>query len=148
MSNNGISSVESHLDHENTPLDEASYWALVHSAYEIATAEGFDATQFVDEQFNSYQELTVDSAEVTPAVERLLVRTAEVLGSAVTSTDYLPRVGDYEALKSSLQALPPAERCFCRFAVQTDANLSARLLEDSHFARPTHIDAQLIALLS
>ena len=72
----------------------------------------------------------------------------EVLGNRLSHLDQLHSVDDYKAFKTSLQALTPKQRVYCRIGISSSARSSAQVLPEKENLFAAHIDAQLMAILA
>lgn len=146
MSHNGTSEAYT-PPQEAQELTEDRYYELVECAYEVATAEGFNPTQFVAASLTRHLELAGDSANWVQTQENL-VYTGEVLGCALTTTDYLETVDRYEQVKADLKGMSPAARSFSRLAVVTDIRASEAVAGKKQVAQTNYVDAQLLSILA
>jgi hypothetical protein len=131
-------------------ITQERYYEIIEQAYYIATDENFDVSSFIEKGLDMYENFdysTATNSEISQR-EELMVLTGEVLGNRLSYIDHLDSVDEYEEYKSSLKALDPKQRSFCRTGISSSADSSALVLSDKELHAASHIDAQLMAILA
>jgi len=124
------------------------YNKAVEAAYGRVNTEGFKFGEYVFDAFQRWTAVREGGQPSSMALAEMQVDVSETLGNSLNRFDTPGNAQEYERLASTVRAMTPEQKAFCRMCIKGAEALVNRVDPNGEFGKGEATNAQLMALLA